>query len=106
VIRLFLALIWGTLATLFYIYVHLPATQPEQRSQLEMFVWFGFAAAFYNFIRWCVAVGTALQRRRFEDRQRREDLQRQLTKPKGPVVNPEFQVDDGGDQGIRLRDVE
>jgi hypothetical protein len=97
-IRPVLMLVWAVLACGLYVFINLPTVGPAQRDQVELLFWLASAAAVYNGLRWCLDTWNRKRRRQVE-------IQRHLEEPKGPVVHPEFRLEDV-DERITRRDVE
>jgi hypothetical protein len=98
VIRIILAFVWSLMASGLYLFMNFPTTTPAQRSHVELFFWLALGAAGYNFIRWCVDAWLRKRRRNAE-------IERRLEEPKGPVVHPEFRLEDADERITRREDV-
>jgi heme/copper-type cytochrome/quinol oxidase subunit 2 len=98
-ISLFLASLWSLAACGLYVYLNVPGLAPEKQERFELLFWFIVVVAAVNWIRYGLGVWLTMRRRRRE-------IDRQVAEPSKPIVNPEFQVDDGDDQAIRRRDDE
>jgi hypothetical protein len=98
VFTLFLAILWTALACGLYVLMNSPWLPAEQRERTELGFWFAVLLAAFNWGR--ILLSTWLKSQR-----RRREIQTRLEDPKGPVVHPEFRVDDADDR-ITRRDAE
>jgi hypothetical protein len=91
VFTLFLAILWTVAACGLYLFVNSPWLPPEQRERAEMAFWFAVLLAAFNWGR--IGLSAWLKSRR-----RRHEIEARLEPPKGPVVHPEFRLDDVDDR--------